>query len=206
MEQTAWEYMVALRREVLSTISGISNADSYLWWDATTPNSTTRLRLQTILKTAIQDASMLGVYVVTRHLDCGRRSHDKASDAHGYLWADPYGLNVEWQDQRFVWEGDQLFQGKRYALCPCSISADPLDHYVIDDFIYSPNAAVSVYRCISAVLSDVQSAIEAAGDKKPRSGIREYLLRAVLLLNDAIMPDPVEAHIAATERLLRGST
>lgn len=203
MEQKAWEYVVGLRRDILSAMNGISNANSYLRWDDTTPNSTTRRRLQKILENAIRDASAFGVYVVTRHLDCGRRSHDKASDDNGYVWTDPCGLNVAWQDRRFVWEGGQLFQGVRYELCPCSKTSEPLNHHVIDDFIYSPDAIASFYRSISAVLSDIQSAIEEAGDKKPRSGIREHLLRAILLLNDAIMPVTVEAHIAAAAPHLR---
>lgn len=201
MDLKAWEYMVALRRDILSAMNGISNANGYLGWDNTTPNSTTRIRLQGILKNAIRDASEFGVYVVTRHTNCGRRGHYKASDAHGYLWTDRYGLNVEWQDRRFVWEGSQLFQGMRNELCPCSKAGEPLDHHVIDDFIYSNDASLSLCRSISAVLSDIQSAIEEAGDKKPRSGIREHLLRAILLLNDAIMPVTVEAHIAAAPRL-----
>lgn len=192
-----WDYMVALRRNIISAMDGISNADSFLWWDDTAPNWKTRDRLKTVLKDAIRGASAFGVYVVTRHNDCGRRSHSRASDAHGYVWTDPYGLNVEWQDQRFRWAGDQLFQGLRHEPCPCSKKAESLNHSVIDDFIYSPDTDVFCYKSISRVLSDIQSAIEEAGDKKPRSGIREHLLSAILVLNDAIMPTTVEAHIAA---------
>jgi hypothetical protein len=197
MEQKAWDYLVALRQDLLAAISGISNADAYLWWDNTTPNSTTRLLLQKILRSAVLDASAFGIYVVTRHWNCGRRGHYKASDAQGNVWSDPYGLNVEWQDPRFVWAGDYLFQGMRCERCPCSKKGQPLNHDVIDDFIYSPDTDPSLYRTISGILSDVQSAIEEARDKKPRSGIREYLLRAILQLNDAIMPVTVEAHIKA---------
>ena len=153
MEQRAWEYMVALRQDILSAMNGISNANSYLWWDNTTPNSTTRNRLQKILQHAIRDVSVFGIYVVTRHSDCGRRSHDKASDAHGYVWTDPYGLNVEWLDSRFVWKGDQLFQGTRHELCPCSKAGEPPNHNGIDDFIHSPDTSASLYQNISAVLS-----------------------------------------------------
>lgn len=197
MDQKAWNYLVALRRDVLVAVGGIANAESYLPWDNTTPNSTTRLLLQRILRHAIRDASAFGVYVVTRHTGCERRGHYKVADAHGYVWSDPYGLNVEWEDSRFVWEGGQLFQGARYELCPCSKKGEPLKHHVIDDVIYSPDADLSLCRTIYDVLSDIQSAIDEAGDKKPRSGIREYLLRAILQLNDAIMPVTVEEHIKA---------
>jgi hypothetical protein len=203
MEQAEWEYMVALRRDIMAAMNGIANADSYLWWDNTTPNSTTRGRLKKVLQTAIRQAAPFGIYVVTRHADCGRRSHDKTADAHGYVWTDVYGLNVEWQDRRFVWGGDQLFQGVRDEPCPCSQKIEPMKHHVIDDFIYRPETDVSFYRSICGVLLDIQLAIEEAGDKKPRSGIRERLLRAILILNDAIMPVTVEEHIAASASRLR---
>lgn len=197
MEPSVWKYFVELRNEISSTITGISNAESFLWWDNTTPNSTTRLRLQSILRGAIRDGAVFGVYVVTRHIDCERRSHRKASDAHGYVWSDPYGFDVQWEDNRFVWDGDQLFQGTRYETCPCSNNDQPVRHHVIDDVIYASDGNINQCRLIGRVLSDVQSAIDAAGDHQPRSGIREYLLRAILRLNDSIMPETVDEHIKA---------
>lgn len=197
MDQKAWEYLVCLRRALLTSVSGIENADSYLWLDNSTPNSTTRLQLRRILENAVSEASIFCVYVVTRHTGCERWSHNRASDANGYVWSDPFGLNVEWNDPRFIWEGGQMFQGKRYEPCPCSKKIEPLEHHVIDDVIYNPDADLSLCRAIYGVLSDIQLAISEAGDKKPRSGIREYLLRAILQLNDAIMPVTVEGHILA---------
>lgn len=195
MGKEYWNYFVALRQDILSAISGISDANGYLRWDNTTPNSTTRYRLECILTRAIRDAANLGVYVVTRHSDCGRRSHDGASDENGYVWTDPYGLNVKWLDGRFLWDGDQLFQWQRYGICPCSKTHDPQNHHVIDDIIYSHTCDPKDGHTIAVILSDIHSAIEEAGDKKPRSGIREYLLRAVLRLNDAILPVTVEEYI-----------
>ena len=197
MERAAWNYLVDLRREILSAISGIENADGHLWWDDSTPNYVTRSKLRKVLDKAIQDASQFGIYVVTRHTDCGRRSHGRMSDDNGYVWADRYDLNVEWRDSRFVWNGDQLYQGKRLEPCPCSKNGEMIDHHLIEDFIRLPESDPSICLAIQRALSDMQTAMEGAGDKKPRSGIREYLLRAVLLLNDAITPVPVEAHIAA---------
>ena len=195
MDESAWAYLVALRRDILGAMGRINDAGDSLWWDDTTPNSTTRTRLSTLLEKALGDGAAFGIFVVTRHTDCGRRSHRRAADEHEYVWADRYGLNVKWRDDRFVWEGDQLFQGLRYSDCPCSPPGEPIHHHVIDDFIYSPSADPTFYRTVTTVLCDLASAIEEAGDKKPRSGIREYLLRAVLRLNDAILPVSVERHI-----------
>lgn len=197
MERDAWNYLVLLRRDLLAAISGIENANNYLWFDNTSSNFTTRRLLERVLQKAAYEASAFGLYVVTRHLDCGRPGHRKASDLNDYVWADPYGLGVEWQDHRFVWGGDQLFQGTRFERCPCSKSDQPVSHPIIQDIIYGPEATGSLCPTIFSILSDIQSAIEAAEDKKPRSGIREHLLRAILLLNDAIMPTAVDAYIAA---------
>lgn len=182
----------------MSAMNGISNADSYLGWDTTTPNSTNHYRLKQILKSAIMKASNFGIYVVTRHNDCGRRGHSKKTDTYGYICTDTYDMNITYRDPRFVWGGDQLFQGARYELCPCAKTDEHVDHHIIEDIIHSPDTDASLYRSIANVLRDIQSAIEAAGDKQPRSGIREYLLRALLVLNDAIMPTSVEEHIKAS--------
>ena len=195
MELYAWTYLVDLRRQLLAAVGGIADASNLLWWDNTTPNSTTRRRLQGILHKAVEQAAAFGVYVVTRHTNCERRSHRKSSDQHGYVWSDPYGLNVEWQDKRFVWDGDQLFQGMRYDVCPCSKNSELVKHHVIDDLIYAADSDLNLCRLIGDILSDVQLAIDEAGDRQPRSGIREYLLRAVLRMNDAIMPMTVDEHI-----------
>jgi hypothetical protein len=195
MDQNAWEYLVRFRWSILTTVNGIENAESLLWWDNTTPNYRIRSQLQQVLKKAIKEASLFGVFVVTRHLDCGRKSHNRVSDYNGYVWSNPYGLDIGWKDERFVWDGDQLFQGMRTGSCPCSQASEISDHHVIDDIIYSPEACTTLRKTICHVLSDIQSAIEVSGDRQPRSGIREHLLRAILILNDAIMPLSVEAHI-----------
>lgn len=195
MDLNLWNYLVCLRGEIISAISGISDARGHLWWDDTTPNSTTRSRLRKIIEDAVSKASPFGIYVVTRHIDCGSRNHAKASDENGYVWSDPYGLGVEWQDSRFVWRGEQLFQGKRYDSCPCSKNNYYSNHYVIDDFIYDKDAFESASKIIPHILCDIYNALEKAEDKMPRSGIREHLLRALIILNDTILPAPVEDYI-----------
>lgn len=200
MDQKAWEYLVDLRRDVLASMNGVRDADSLAQWDNTTPNSATRLRLMKILQNAVQKASGFGVYVVTRHSDCGKRGHHKAADAHGSVWSDHYGLNVEWADKRFVWDGNWLYQGSRYEPCPCSKNGETTNHGVMDYVVYNPKSDLDLCRTISGILSDIGSAIQEAGDKKPRSSMREFLLRAILQLNDAILPVTVYAHIKAQRR------
>ena len=191
MQSDAWDFLVGLRKNVLTAITGIENAEFGLNWDNTTPNSTTRRRLQEILRKALMASSAFGVYVVTRHTDCGRSGHK-----YDYAMSNPYGLDISYRDERYLWNGDQLFQGSRWEICPCSKNNDPTDHNVIDDVIYDPKSDPAFCRALYRILSDISDAIEQAEDKRPRSAIREYLLRAVIRLNDAILPASVDEYIS----------
>ena len=194
MDRAAWEYFVALRQDLLTAITGIRDAGFSLYWDDTTSNYVTRSRLRTILDQRLREASVFGVFVVTRHTDCGRRGHYRKADSHGYLTSNAFGENIPYLDERFAW-GDWLFQGQRVEPCPCSKKGDAVEHHVIDDFVFDRAYDQAQCKVIANILSDIQSAIEAAGDKHPRSGIREYLLRAVIQLNDAIISEPVDQQI-----------
>lgn len=191
MQSDAWDFLVGLRKNVLTAITGIENAEFGINWDNTTPNSTTRRRLQEILHKALMASSAFGVYVVTRHSDCEKHGHK-----YDYAMSNPYGLDISYGDERYLWKGDQLFQGTRWEICPCSKHNSLTDHHVIEDMIYDPKSDLTFCRILYGILSDISSAIEEAGDKRPRSAIREYLLRAVIRLNDAILPATVDKYIS----------
>ncbi len=65
----------------------------------------------------------------------------------------------------------------------------PTNHWVIDDFVYDKEMVrnFDADRLIN-ILSDIVEAIDSAGEKRPRSAIREWLLRAVLNINDELLP------------------
>jgi len=192
---TLFEFYINLRKDVLRQISGVGNSNGYFLWDNTTPNYLIKYRLELLLDQYIMDAKAFGVYVVTRYADCSCGAHD------GYPVENRYGLKIQYQDEQFVWEGCQLYQGPRISTCPCSTQNKPNKNHVIDDIIYSKSSIIADCRKISAILFDIHEAIVNAADKKTRSGIREHLLRAVLRINDAILPMPVDEYIAtATHR------
>ena len=197
MNRELWDYFVGLRQELLTATTGIQDAGFSLYWDDTTPNYVTRRRLREILDRRTQQAATFGVFVVTRHTDCGRRGHYKNADENGYLTTDLYGMDIRYRDERFVWEGDQFYQGSRLEPCPCTKRTEPVEHHDIDDVVYEKGRDLKHCKVIYNVLSDLESAIRAGGDKHPRSGIREYLLRAIMQLNDAILPVGVDEHIKA---------
>lgn len=189
-----FEYLVSLRKELMGQIGVIKNARHFLWWDDTTPNYSTRRSLLDVLERYTNLAADHGLLVVTRHCDCPNNRHPEYPTSNRYGYAIPYG------SEEFVWEGGQLYQGKRLCTCPCSARNTPSDHWVIDDLVFKRDADIMFCRQLSYVLADLQRAIERSATKKSRSGIREYLLRALLTLNDAILPQTVDEYISRRSR------
>jgi hypothetical protein len=188
---TLFEFYTNLRRDVLRQISGVEDSNGYLSWDNTTPNYLIKSRLESLLEKYILEAKEFGVYVVTRYANCARGTH-----GDGYPVENRYGLEIQYQDAHFLWEGDQLYQGLRISTCPCSPQNKPNKNHVIDDIIYIKSCNMADCSKISAMLCDIHEAVKNAADKKTRSGIREHLLRAILRINDAILPMPVDEYIA----------
>ncbi|MGG6351642.1 hypothetical protein [Pseudomonas putida] len=189
----AFEFYVSLREDILKVISGVENANGYWGWDDTTPNWVTKNRLETLLEKYIFLAKELGLYVVTRYSTCANPRHE------WYPTTNRYGISIPYQDERFVWGGEQLYQGERTSTCPCSPKNKPHKNYVIDDIIYEQAANAEDCKQIALILEDLSEAIGKSRDNKSRSGIREYLLRAVLRLNDAILPQSIDEYIAGRQ-------
>lgn len=193
-QMTFFEFCANLREEVLEQISGVKNSNGYLSWDNTTPNSIIKHRLESMLDKYVTQAKEFGIYVVTRYSSCSNVSHD------GYPTENRYGISIAYQDSNFIWSGDQLYQGSRNSTCPCSKSNKPSSNHVIDDIIFDKTANLEKCRELSHALQDVSESIQHAGNNRSRSGIREHLLRAVLRLNDTILPQSVSEYITIIRR------
>ena len=59
----------------------------------------------------------------------------------------------------------------------------------------SKNAGHELCSKLEEVLSDINESIACAGEKESRSAIRENLLRAVLGINDQLLPEPMDSYI-----------
>jgi hypothetical protein len=184
-----FEYYASLRAEILEVITGVENSELNLFWDDTTPNYVTKGELEEIYKKYLAEAKKFGLYVVTRHCDCPNPNHP------GYSISNNYGLEITYRDEYYVWSGGQMYQGPRRCVCPCSPKNKQSQHHVIDDVIYDKSSDQELCKKIEGILYDVVKAIDCAGDKKPRSAIRENLLRAVLRLNDQLLPEPMDLFI-----------
>lgn len=184
-----FDYYVALRSEILEIVTGVENSAHSLFWDNTTPNYVTKNRLKKLFAKYLAAAKEFGLFVVIRHGDCSNRSHSE------YPTSNSYGLHIPYRSADYVWNGGQFYQGSRLCVCPCSRGNKPTEHHVIEDIIYDRRANPDICNRLELILSDIFESIDSAGDKKPRSAIREYLLRAVLRINDELLPEPMDKYI-----------
>ncbi len=179
------QFYANLRSQLKKVITGVQDADG-LFWDNTTPNSSIRRELESLLTANLElVAKHFGVYVVTRHSSCPNKQHNNFH----YPTSNNFGLDIKYGDSRYKWTMYQLFQGERYCICACSDMNKPTNHWVIDDFVYDKEMErnFDADKLIN-ILSDIVEAIDSAGEKRPRSAIREWLLRAVLNINDELLP------------------
>ncbi len=185
---TIEEYYVNMRRDLLEIITGVENADDCLFWDDTMPNSVTQGKLDKIFMEYMIRAIHFGLLLVTRHCSCSNPLHSE------YVITNFYDLPIPYEEDKYI-RGDQLFQGERYCVCPCTKNAEPTMHWVIDDILYSKDANLEQCKRLESILYDINEAISCASHSKPRSGIREYLLRAVLNINDELLPTPMDEYV-----------
>ncbi|MGL1031743.1 hypothetical protein [Vibrio vulnificus] len=184
------QFYANLRSQLKKVITGVQDADG-LFWDNTTPNSSIRRELENLLANNLQLAAKhFGVYVVTRHSSCPNKHHNTNFD---YPTSNNFGIDIEYGDARYKWTGYQLFQGERYCTCACSSKNKPTNHWVIDDFVYEKELKRNFdVDSLIIILGDIGDAIDSAGEKRPRSAIREWLLRAMLNINDQLLPIPMD--------------
>lgn len=191
-----FDFYVSLRKDILRTITGVENSGYSLFWDDSTPNWITKNKLESLLDKYLLRAQSFGIYIVTRHCDCPNFRH-----GDDYYITNTFGLDIKYRDECFTWNGGQLFQGSRKCTCPCSKRNKETEHHVIDDIIYKNDANFDVCKNLEDIILDINSAIECSSDRKPRSAIREHLLRAVININDQLLPEPMDKYIENASEL-----
>ncbi|MEI6320072.1 MAG: hypothetical protein WCS09_16260 [Pseudomonadota bacterium] len=185
-----FQFAVRLRTNLVEVVSGVRDAGWSLFWDNTTPNSSIRSKLKDVLEATLKPSAKWGLLVITRHCSCDNPTHVD------YFTSNRYAVTIPYLAPGFRWDGGQLFQGTRIDLCPCDARNKPCMQHVIDEFVISERGDVELCKRLDAILCDISDAIGAAADKKPRSGIRENLLRAIIKLNDLLLPEPVDMYIS----------
>ena len=174
------DYYESLRSDIWKVITGTKDSDGYCW-DETTPNKQTRKWLRVmVLGHHLREALPFGLYRLSVHKNCSNPNHKDFSNAPKDL------LPITLGDERYEWLDFYYSGGIEYCECPCSISflnKKPFNHYVYETAFFDKNTNIEIPSNIGSILNDVAMAIANAGDKMPRSGIREYLLRAIVKID-----------------------
>ncbi len=128
-------------------------------------------------------------------MSCPVRDHNPP-----YPLSETHGMKLKYRDPQsdYQWSGEILFYGEKICICPCRKNNLPTEHLVIEDLIYKKTANVAECTDLISILKDLQWAIDAAGDRKPRSAIREQLLKAILKINDKLLPKPMAQYLESS--------
>ena len=174
------DYYEALRSDIWNVITGTKDADIFCW-DETTPNHHTRKWLRVmVLGHYLRQALPFGLYTLSVHEGCDNPNHRDYANAPKEL------LPIRLGDERYEWiEAFSYIKQFEYCECPCFslLSKAPFRHYVYETAFFDKDKDTEIPASIGSILSDVAGAIANAGDKMPRSGIREYLLRAIVKID-----------------------
>lgn len=195
---TPIDLLIMLRRELLDAVGGVKNANVAFYLDETASNATVRLGLEVLLRKYISHALPLGVVVVTRICRCSNSEHNSE-----YVLSASSAIR-KFREPENEWADLQLFQGERRMRCPCSNRMGMTTCYLIEELVIEGIQSNRRQRAIAEALFYISQAISAAGKMRTRSSIREYLLLALLGVNDNIIPQGVEEYIATSVEVAHG--
>ena len=185
-----FEYLVFIRSEIIKIITGVENSTG-LGWDDASPNWSTKSRLISLKSKYLLRSKKYGVEVVTRVNHCDNPEHYNIYD--GFFTVDGKDFYLVYPSERHV----MIYIDNEYKCfkCPCSKNNEYKRNKVQFFLIYNKENNEFLCSSLGDIFMDIQFAIDAAEDNKVRSGIREYLLRALLKINDLILPESVDSYI-----------
>lgn len=192
------DYFIGLRKDLLSQIGWIP--DSYSDWIHTRCNKDTKQSLILLLDKYVREANKFNVFLVTAYME--EPTYRKNLD--GIVIKD--GEPVVQGDPDYTW-GAQLYLGTLGDRRPYLFKSNPsVENLLMSRFYEKQKNSMVCERLIfkkdsqtpetiNAIFDDIAKAVSRAYEKQPRSGIREYLLRALIRVNDNILPFTVEEYI-----------
>jgi len=189
---TKLQYLSSLRKELLNLISNIQDArpgSKSNGGGHTTENSETKRRLNKIFEQYTVQGRAYGVYILKRHVNCNNPKHE------GYVMDMIEDKPIKFHDERFSWEYP-IYEGEINCICPCSAENRPSKHSVIIDVLFDKKQSTFPDAIIRELFEEIYTAITYSEDNKRRSATREHLLRAVLIINDLILPAPMGEYIS----------
>lgn len=176
------KYLLDLREELSTIVLRVEDSSSWadVFFQPTDSNLYTKYRLQSLYDKYLSLAQSFGIVKVTRHVSCPNPSHIE------YITSNEYGLDIPNQDPKYSWHMRQQ-QDTRVCKCPCSDKNQPTRHKVIDELIYPIDKELNCERVLS-VIDEIRKAVEASGSGRPRAGVREHLLLAMMKIDNCLIP------------------
>lgn len=200
-------FAVWLRGEILSLVDGVRDAPRMLWRDRS-PNYVTLHAIQNLEDRSRARLTDLGMVRVIEHAPCGAPEHEERAGSSlitgkpGFWRVSVPGHQsetIEIKGGVLYLDGQTMEHAEDWRECqlklPCPCRPQRVDHSVAVRNAW-PAEAGSRMKVFSECLDMLHEARLRAESGRRRSGVRERLLRAVIALNDAIVPIAVEEHIS----------
>lgn len=181
----AIDFYIDIRAEIIEVLSGIENADPSLFFDSTKTNYQIQGELKRVFNKYLDIAYKFGVVVVYQYYGCSNKRHrDVVSFSSDGVRA--MGWDNVYTSHKIMMTLDTE---KVMVKCPCSRN-NPIELNSRQVMLgFKAGMSSEENHAVAEALANIAYAIDCAEEKKPRSGIREHLLIAILILNDAISPE-----------------
>lgn len=195
-------FYVNLREDILAILREVQDAEPSGGRDYSKPNSSIRHNLEKIFERYSELASRYGFYRIEAHSYCDNVNSTHAGSAGSLYVGKINGRRIFIKEDRYAYYDDCLDAVYRLGgdfgyepqscKCPCSENAEPTKHNIVEGVLFDIKSDQPVCRSILSILESVYSSVLSADNRRPRSAIREDLLRAILKINDQLLPLPME--------------
>lgn len=201
-----YEIAVWLRGEIMDMIAGVEDASSISWNDKSQNRMTERsiVRLSAGLADRLRSCGVIRVF---EHGPCGCDEHEKLARFSVISETSYWRLVLDdgRTDAHTVKDGRLFIEGKAMGhsdpdmtggIEPCLCQpAKPVDHTIARYYAwpFSEYTRLGLFYECQSILGAAKT---CSRPNKPRSAVREQLLKCVILLNEAIAPVCAAEHIA----------
>lgn len=197
-----------IRRHLLDAIGAIEDSKSFRFsFDNTDPNWLTERKLKEVLERLEAGMLALGAFRIILHAPCGAEEHWDYAFSQGRIQAHwrvevPTGDSISFEAGTGAITKDGMtmttnledalvYQAPSKRPCPCHPGKPSKEHSTSNYFLW-PNANDRRLEQMAQISLMIRQAIDSAGDRKRRSGIREHLYQAVIQLERLIVDETAD--------------
>lgn len=197
-----------LRSDIVYLVGAIrDSSQGWMRFNDPSPNWLTSGRLKNCLDEYEQSLIRIGALRVHLHGPCGSHKHEELAShvyGHGGYWR--YELDGGLSDADLAADGCIVVNGRPMETvfddalasqtgstrpCPCMLGETAAEHTVSEYFLWPRRNESRLVELVELTLT-LKRAIDKSEDRKRRSGIREFLLQALIKLDDMILEENSE--------------